>query len=469
VEFLENIQADFMSFDQLGLRVELLKAINAKGYTVPTPIQTRAIPAILDGRDILARAQTGTGKTEAFALPLVEILSRGDGHGRHPRALVLVPTRELTLQVGESIKAYARRVSLRCTVVHGGVRINPQIDRVRRGIDVLVATPGRLLDLAGQRYLKLSRIEFLVFDEADRMLDLGFTEEISEILDLVPVERRTMLFSATYTRQIRDLAGRMLQDPEYIEVTPKTTAAESVVQKVHLVDRSNKRALLIHLIARGRWSRVLVFTRTKHGANKLTEKLAAQRINTAALHGNKSQSFRTRTLKAFKNGEIRILVATDVAARGLNISNLPYVVNYDMPGIPEDYVHRIGRTGRAGVSGIAVSLVSDDEKPYLQAIEKLLKQKIPVEKVDGYTVDSDVPDFVLFRPNNPASEKRADKAIKELVVKRNAAKQRSQTRKAKATGSGKRSGPESKSRSGRRNPKAGKKHPRTGSAFPSRF
>ena len=439
-----------MSFEQLGFRIELLKAVKTKGYTTPTPIQIQAIPVILDGRDILARAQTGTGKTDAFALPLVEILSRRKGNGRSPRALVLTPTRELALQVGESIKDYARRVSMRCTVVYGGVQINPQIDRLRRGVDVLVATPGRLLDLAGQRYLKLSRIEFLVFDEADRMLDLGFSEEISEILDLIPVERRTMLFSATYTRQIRDLAGRMLRDPEYIEVSPKTTAAESVVQKVHLVDRSNKRALLIHLITRGRWSRVLVFTRTKHGANKLTEKLAAKRINAAALHGNKSQSFRTRTLKAFKNGETRVLVATDVAARGLDISSLPYVVNYDMPSIPEDYVHRIGRTGRAGAGGIAVSLVSHDEKAYLEAIEKLLKQKIPVENVDGYTVDSDVPDFVLLRPNNPKSEKKADKAIKELVVKRNAAKQRSKIRKAKAAGSGKRSGPESKSRSGRR-------------------
>ncbi|MCP4575192.1 MAG: DEAD/DEAH box helicase [Deltaproteobacteria bacterium] len=455
-----------MSFDQLGLRVELLKAINAKGYTAPTPIQTRAIPAILEGRDILARAQTGTGKTEAFVLPLVEILSRGDGHGRHPRALVLTPTRELALQVGEVIKSYARRVSMRCTVVYGGVRINPQIDRLRRGIDVLVATPGRLLDLAGRRQLNLLRIEFLVFDEADRMLDLGFSEEISEILHLIPTKRRTMLFSATYTRQIRDLAGKMLHDPEFIEVTPKATAAESVVQKVHLVDRSNKRALLILLITRGRWTRVLVFTRTKHGANKLTEKLVAQRLNAVALHGNKSQSFRTRTLKEFKTGEIRILVATDVAARGLDISNLPYVVNYDMPSIPEDYVHRIGRTGRAGESGVAVSLVGTDEMPYLRAIEKLLKRKIPVEKVAGFTVDSDVPDFVLLRPNNPKSEKKADKAIKKLVAQRNASKQPSQTRKAKANGSGKSAGPGSKFRSGRRNPKTGKKQPRTGSRSP---
>jgi len=437
-----------MSFDQLGLRAELLKAIKDKGYTTPTLIQTRAVPVILDGRDILARAQTGTGKTDAFALPLVEILSRKNDRGRHPRALVLSPTRELALQVGESIKAYARRVSMRCSVVYGGVRINPQIDRLRRGIDILVATPGRLLDLAGHRHLNLSRIEFLVFDEADRMLDLGFSEQICEILNLVPDERRTMLFSATYTEQIRNLAGKMLRQPEYIEVTPRNTAAESVVQKVHLVNRSNKRALLIHLITGGNWSRILVFTRTRHGANKLTEKLSSKGISAAALHGNKSQSFRTRTLEAFKNGEIRALVATDVAARGLDISNLPYVVNYDMPGSPEDYVHRIGRTGRAGVSGIAVSLVSPDEKRHLQAVEKLLKQKIPVEKVDGYTEDSDVPDFVLFRPDSPSSEKKADKAIKKLVVKRNSSKQRSRTRKGKITGPGKSPGPKSRSRSG---------------------
>ena len=455
-----------MSFNQLGLRAELLDAVKGKGYTAPTLIQTRAIPVILNGRDILARAQTGTGKTDAFALPLVEILSRINGSGRNPRALVLTPTRELALQVGESIKAYARRVSMRCTVVHGGVRINPQIDRLRRGIDILVATPGRLLDLAGHRHLNLSRIEFLVFDEADRMLDLGFSDEISAILDLLPTERRTMLFSATYTRQIRDLAGRMLQDPEHIEVTPNHTAAESVAQKVHLVDRSNKRALLIHLITGENWSRILVFTHTRHGANKLTEKLAAHGISAAAMHGNKSQSFRTRSLEAFKNGEIRILVATDVAARGLDISNLPYVVNYDMPGIPEDYVHRIGRTGRAGESGIAVSLVSSEERPYLQAIEKLLKRKIPVEKVDGYTEDSDVPDYVLFRPNSASSQKRADKDIKEIVARRAASKKQSKTRNAKKAGSGKSAAPGSTSRPGRKNEKAGNKPPRSGPRRP---
>jgi ATP-dependent RNA helicase RhlE len=367
----------------------------------------------------------------------------------------------LALQVGECIKAYARRVSLRCTVVHGGVRIHPQIDRLRRGIDILVATPGRLLDLAGQRHLKLSRIEFLVFDEADRMLDLGFSDEISAILDQVPTQRRTMLFSATYTQPIRDLAGKMLQDPDYIEVTPGNTAAESVVQKVHLVDPFNKRALLVHLITAGHWSRVLVFTRTRHGANKLTEKLAAHGILAAAMHGSKSQSFRTRSLEAFKNGAIRVLVATDVAARGLDISDLPYVVNYDMPASPEDYVHRIGRTGRAGESGIAVSLVSSGEKRHLLAIEKLLKQKIPVEKVDGYTEDSEVPDYILLRPGSVASLKKADKDIIELVARRDASKKRSPIRKAKKTGAGKSPGAESKSRPGRRAAKAAKKPPRS--------
>lgn len=428
-----------MSFDELGLCAELVKAVKSKGYTDPTLVQTRVIPAILSGQDVFVRAQTGTGKTDAFALPLVEILSQMPGKRRHPRALILAPTRELALQVGEIIKAYARRVSVRCTVVYGGVNIGPQIDRIRRGIDILVATPGRLLDLAAHSGLNLSGIEFLVFDEADRMLDLGFSEEISDILAQVPSIRRTLLFSATYTRQIRDLAETMLHNPEDIDVTPRNAAAESVVQKVHLVDRHHKRDLLIHLIMQGRWSRILVFVRTKHGANKLTEKLAAKGISAAALHGNKSQSFRTRTLKAFKDGEIRTLIATDVAARGLDIVHLPYVVNYDMPGVAEDYIHRIGRTGRAGVSGIAVSLVSPDEKPHLKAIEKLLGQKIPREAVAGYTMDGAVPDYVLLRPSNPSSEKKADKGIREVVEKRNARKQKSASspgRQAVKKGSG---------------------------------
>ena len=422
-----------MSFDEIGLRVELLNAIKSKGYTTPTPIQARVIPAILAGRDILARAQTGTGKTDAFALPLVELLSQGNPNRRHPRALILAPTRELALQVGDSIKAYGRRVSIRCSVVYGGVNIDPQVDRLKRGIDILVATPGRLLDLAGHRAVNLSQIEFLVFDEADRMLDLGFNKEISEVLEMVPEDRKTMLFSATYTQQIRDLAKKMLTEPEYIEVTPSNTAAESIVQKIHLVNKSHKRDLLIHLILQGRWRQVLVFVRTKFGANKLTERLVEKGIVAEALHGNKSQSFRTRTLKEFKNGQIHILVATDVAARGLDITNLPHVVNYDIPQIPEDYIHRIGRTGRAGVSGIALSLVSPDERGYLKAIEGLLKEKIPLEEVSGFTIGGAVPDFVLLRPNNPSSEQKADKEILEIVNQRKISKERGKAPEPKKT------------------------------------
>ena len=441
-----------MSFDELGLRVELLKAVKNKGYDAPTAIQAKAIPVILGGRDLLARAQTGTGKTDAFALPIVQMLSLTHGNGHHPRALVLTPTRELALQVGESIKGYARKVSLRCSVAYGGVRIEPQIARLQRGIDILVATPGRLLDLVGQEHLNLALIEFLVFDEADRMLDLGFSKEINGILDLIPTDRRTMLFSATYTPQIKALAARMLQNPENIEVTPDSTAAEAVVQKVHLVAKDNKLPLLLHLITKEHSSRILVFARTKHWANRLTDKLSAHGISAAALHGNKSQSLRTRTLEEFKDGKIHVLVATDVAARGLDISNLPYVVNYDIPSYPEDYVHRIGRTGRAGVSGIAVSLVSPEEHNLLRAIENLLHSKIPVEMVKGYTDGNDVPDYVLYRPGNMNSERNAPRAIKALVTKKSDAKLRVKPRSAKPADSEKDSGSDSKPR-GRRSEK----------------
>ena len=447
-----------MSFAHLGLRFELLKAVKANGYSTPTPIQRKVIPTILEGRDILARAQTGTGKTAAFALPLVEILSQHQSFKRHPRALVLVPTRELAHQVGESIKVYARKLSLRCTVVYGGVRINPQVERLRRGIDILVATPGRLLDLVAKRHLQLSRIEFLVFDEADKMLDLGFGEDISAILELLPDERRTMLFSATYTQTIRNLAEKLLDSPEYIEVTPQATAAEAVTQKVHLVEQTSKRALLTHLVRKEKWHQVLVFTRTRHGADKLADKLVAQGFSAAALHSDKSQLCRTSTLQRFKNLELSILVATDVAARGLDISKLPCVVNFDLPTVPEDYVHRIGRTGRAGAIGLAVSLVSHTEKPHLKAIEKLLNKKILVEKVDGYSEDSDLPDYILFRPGNAASAKKVDPDLKALLDKRAVAKMGSQSRSAKVAGSrkrsssklGSRSKSESKSRSGSR-------------------
>lgn len=411
-----------MSFEHLDLRPELLKSVSKKGYAAPTEVQARAIPVILAGRDILVRAQTGTGKTDAFGLPIVEILGREHGNGHHPRALVLTPTRELALQVGESIKNYARKVSLRCTVVFGGVRIEPQIARLARGIDILVATPGRLLDLAGQGHLSLGLIEFLVFDEADRMLDLGFSQEINAILDLMPDDRRTMLFSATYSPQIRALAGRMLKKPEVIEITPEVLAAEAIEQKVHYVERDMKLPLLLHLIDRQKGNRILVFARTRTWANRLTDKIAAHGVNVAALHGSKSQSLRKRTLEQFKAGEIHVLVATDVAARGLDISGLPLVVNYDMPGFPDEYVHRIGRTGRAGSSGVAVSLVCPEEHDLLAAIEKALGRKIPKEAVKGYTQDSDIPEGVLYRPGNPVSEKKAPRAIKALVTGKTTAK-----------------------------------------------
>ncbi len=448
-----------MSFDQLGLRNELLEAVKTRGYLSPNPIQLKAIPAILAGRDVFACAMTGTGKTDAFALPLVEILSRKKSSRQYIRTLILAPTRELAHQVGEIVKAYARVVSMRCTVVYGGVRIKPQVDRLKRGVDILVATPGRLLDLVGQKRLNLSHIEFLVFDEADRMLDLGFSDEISAILDLVPVKRKTMLFSATYSKQIKSLAGQMLQNPEYIEITPGNKAAELIDHKIHLVERSNKRALLIHLITLKNWDRVLVFIRTKKGADKLVLKLAAKGLSVAALHSNKSQSFRTRTLEKFKNGSIHILVATDVAARGIDIINLPCVFNYDIPQDPADYIHRIGRTGRAGESGLAVSFVSNDEKKYLVAIEKLLKQKICVEKVDCYTEDSDVPDFVLYRPNSISCGKKADKDIQEIIEKRESLKQKSRRGNLKTKVSGKsfRSKSKTKSRPDKKRGRTGKR------------
>ncbi len=440
-----------MSFDQLGLRDELLKAVKARGYLVPNPIQLKAIPVILANHDVFACAMTGTGKTDAFALPIVEILSRKKSSRRKLRTLILTPTRELAHQVGDIIKAYARVVSIRCTVVYGGVHIKPQIDRLKRGVDILVATPGRLIDLVRKKQLNLSFIEFLVFDEADRMLDLGFSKEISEILDLVPVKRRTMLFSATYTTQIRNLADQMLQDPEYIEVNPGNAAAELINQKIHLVERSNKRALLTHLLNIKNWDRILVFIRTKKGADKLVLKLAEKGLSVSALHSNKSQAFRTRTLERFKRGKLRILVATDVAARGIDIINLPCVVNYDIPQDPADYIHRIGRTGRAGESGLAISFVSSDEKIYLKAIEKLLKQKICVEKVNCYTEDSDIPDFVLYRPDSLFVKKKVDKEIKEIIEKREFLKQRSKNKNVKVAGTGKSFRFKSKSKSISRN------------------
>jgi ATP-dependent RNA helicase RhlE len=377
-----------MSFETLGLRNELLSAIAAQGYTTPTPIQSGAIPLIFEGRDLLAGAQTGTGKTAAFALPIVQRLSdkTPQEKRRKPRALVLVPTRELAAQVSEEINVYARRLALRSTMIYGGVTIQAQIERLHRGVDIVVATPGRLLDHAERRTIDLSRIEVLVLDEADRMLDLGFIDDIQQVAEYLPPKRQTLLFSATYSKEIKQLADQLLNKPQRIEVARSNIAADAVTQAIYEVERSRKREMILFLIRKGGWSQVLVFARTRYGADKLTEELLYDGIKAAAIHSNKSQSIRTRTLAEFKRGDFRVLVATDVAARGLDIERLPHVVNYDLPQVPEDYVHRIGRTGRGGEDGIALSLVSPEEKPLLQAIEKLLTYKIPRQTLDEFPV-----------------------------------------------------------------------------------
>ncbi len=382
-----------MSFDQLGLKVELLRAIAAQGYAQPTPIQSKAIPVVLAGRDVLASAQTGTGKTAGFTLPLLQRLAeKGFSKGARPvRALVLTPTRELAAQVGESIEQYGRHLPVRSTVVFGGVKINPQIERLRRGVDVLVATPGRLLDHAGQKTVDLSQVEILVLDEADRMLDMGFIHDIRKLLALLPAreKRQNLLFSATFSDEIRKLADRLLNSPQLIDVAPRNTTAERIEQRIHPVDKGRKRELLSYLIGSQNWRQVLVFTRTKHGANRLCQQLEKDGLSAAAIHGNKSQGARTRALAGFKKGDVRVLVATDIAARGLDIDQLPHVVNYELPNVPEDYVHRIGRTGRAGAQGMAISLVSGDEQKQLRDIERLLKQRIPREVLAGYEMPTD--------------------------------------------------------------------------------
>jgi ATP-dependent RNA helicase RhlE len=373
-----------MPFAQLGLKAELVRAVSAQGYALTTPIQAKTIPLILEGRDVLAGAQTGTGKTAAFTLPLLQRLSDGTPQGRHPRALILTPTRELAAQVGESVAIYGRFLALRHAVVFGGVGFNPQAERLRRGVDVLVATPGRLLDHAGQHTVNLAHIEILVLDEADRMLDMGFIHDIRRVLALLPRRRQNLLFSATYSNEIKQLADTLLHQPALVEVARRNTAAETVSQVVYRVDRERKRELLAHLIGTGDWRQVLVFTRTKHGANRLAEQLARDGITSAAIHGNKSQGARTRALADFKAGRVRVLVATDIAARGLDIDRLPHVVNYELPNVPEDYVHRIGRTGRAGEVGSALSLVASEERNLLADIERLLKRPLLAQVVPGF-------------------------------------------------------------------------------------
>ncbi|MEO8719015.1 MAG: DEAD/DEAH box helicase, partial [Burkholderiales bacterium] len=359
------------SFDSLGLQAELLRAVAEQGYTIPTPIQAQAIPVVLAGRDLLGAAQTGTGKTAGFTLPILQLLGAPQ---RQIRVLVLVPTRELCAQVHESVRTYGKYSKLRATVVFGGVGIQPQIAELKRGVDIVVATPGRLLDHVQQRTIDLRHVEILVLDEADRMLDMGFIHDIRRILKLLPQKRQNLLFSATFPEEIRALAATFMHDPVTVEVMRRNTPAELVDQIAHPVAHDRKRALLSHLVKTGDWQQVLVFTRTKHGANRLAEQLERDGIEADAIHGNKSQGARTRALKRFKDQALRVLVATDIAARGLDIETLPHVVNYDLPHVAEDYVHRIGRTGRAGAEGAAVSLVSHEDRPLMAAIERLMNR-----------------------------------------------------------------------------------------------
>jgi ATP-dependent RNA helicase RhlE len=387
-----------MSFNDLGLTPELVRAVAEKGYTAPTPIQRAAIPGVLAGRDVLAGAQTGTGKTAAFVLPILQKLATQSG--RLPRALVLTPTRELAAQVAESARAYGRHVNLRTLVIFGGVSEKPQIEALRNGCDLLVATPGRLLDLAERGLLDLGQARCCVLDEADRMLDMGFFHAIRRILKLLPRARQTLMFSATYSADIRALAARSLREPLAVEVAPRNAAAERIEQHVYRVPQEHKRDLLVHLIDSGKWNQLLVFTRTKHGANRLTQALVAAGVRAAAIHGNKSQAARVRALSDFKENRITALVATEVAARGLDIRELPHVVNFELPNVPEDYVHRIGRTARAGGSGSAISLVAPQEVSLLKDIERLLGHSLPLATLPPYAVN---PPRSSAAPATPAS------------------------------------------------------------------
>ena len=382
-----------MNFDELNLAPAILKAVHEAGYDTPTPIQAQAIPAVLAGQDLLAGAQTGTGKTAAFTLPLLHRLSqtaapKNKFGGKGIRALVLTPTRELAAQVEESVREYGKYLDINSTVVFGGVGMNPQIDRVKRGDDILVATPGRLLDLQQQGFLDLSTVQVLILDEADRMLDMGFIHDVKKILALVPKDKQSLLFSATFSDEIRDLAATLLKSPQSIQVTPSNTTVQRIAQVIHPVGRGKKKQVLLHIIQQHNWSQVLVFTRTKFGANNVADFLTKNGVQAMALHGNKSQTARTQALAGFKSGDIRALVATDIAARGIDIDDLPHVVNYEIPNVSEDYVHRIGRTGRAGATGEAVSLVCMDEEGFMMDIERFTKQQIPVQIIDGFGPDA---------------------------------------------------------------------------------
>ncbi len=398
-----------MSFNNLGLSEPLLRAISEEGYSEPTPIQKQAIPVILAKKDVLGGAQTGTGKTAGFTLPLLQLLSESTPTKgkRKIRALILTPTRELAAQVGESVKTYGRHLPFKSTIIFGGVGINPQKATLRQGVDIVIATPGRLLDLANQRSLDLSTVEYLILDEADRMLDMGFIHDIKKILAMLPKQRQNLLFSATFSNEIKKLADNLLNSPTLIEVARRNRASEQVEQSVYPVDKTRKKELLSHLIKLGNWQQVLVFTRTKHGANRLCAQLENDGITAAAIHGNKSQGARTKALASFKDGGVRVLVATDIAARGIDIDQLPHVVNYELPNVPEDYVHRIGRTGRAGREGEAISLVCIDEKMLLRNIEKLIKKDIPKIQLEAFIPDPSIKAEPIQKKNQGRGRNRS--------------------------------------------------------------
>lgn len=411
-----------MSFATLGLSKSLLHAINKKGYTTPSPIQEKAIPHILKGSDVMASAQTGTGKTAGFTLPLLQILSEGHQPRRRPiRALVLTPTRELAAQVHENVKTYSEFLHVESAVIFGGVNQNPQIRALRNGVDVLIATPGRLLDLVGQGHISLAHVEILVLDEADRMLDMGFHRDIKKILPLLPSKRQNLLFSATFSKEIKELAGSFLQDPVLVEVNPENSASEQVQQFLYHVDRKQKSEVVLKMIKEGDWQQVLIFMRTKHACNRLSVKLNKNGITAAAIHGEKSQGARTKALAGFKKGTVRVLVATDIAARGLDIPLLPYVVNFELPKAAEDYVHRIGRTGRAGANGEAISLLDAEEFPLVKGIEKLLEHRLNIEVIKG------------FEPTGDLSAASKPKSTQTTQPRKKSGKQKSNKPKSNST------------------------------------
>ncbi|PLA74213.1 ATP-dependent RNA helicase [Hydrogenovibrio sp. SC-1] len=397
-----------MSFANLGLCAEILEAVSQQGYETPSPIQAQAIPAVIGGQDVMAAAQTGTGKTAGFTLPILQRIHQGPRvKPNQARVLILTPTRELAAQVSASVETYGKNLSTTSTVVFGGVKINPQMMRLRKGVDILVATPGRLLDLYQQNAIKFDQLEILVLDEADRMLDMGFIHDIKRIIKVLPKERQNLLFSATFSNEIRQLAKGLVNNPVEISVSPRNAAATTVTQWICPVDKGRKAALLIHLIKTHQWHQVLIFSRTKHGANRLTKQLETKGIKAAAIHGNKSQGARTQALARFKAGEIQALVATDIAARGIDIDQLPQVVNFDLPNVPEDYVHRIGRTGRAGAEGQAVSLVSADEIKQLSDIENLIQKLLTRKRIEGFEPTTDLPETRLnHKPKKMAKPKK---------------------------------------------------------------